>query len=88
MNAIVTINDSNQDKFLRVAFDLLLQEKGWNAIAEVENSYIKNFESTEQQHVIKLAQKEIDDVVFNAEWGKLKFIIITTDTNYSIMETR
>lgn len=88
MNAIVTINDSNQDKFLRVAFDLLLQEKGWNAIAEVENSYIKNFESTEQQHVIKLAQKEIDDVVFNAEWEKLKFIIITTDTNYSIMETR
>jgi hypothetical protein len=88
MNAIVTINDSNQDKFLRVAFDLLLQEKGWSAIAEVGNSYVKNFESIEQQHVIKLAQKEIDDVVFNAEWEKLKFIIITTDTNYSIMETR
>lgn len=88
MNAIVTINDSNQDKFLRAAFDLLLQEKGWSAIAEVTNSYIKNFESIEQQHIIKLAQKEINDVVFNAEWEKLKFIIITTNTNYSIMETR
>jgi hypothetical protein len=88
MNAIVTINDSNQNKFLRAAFDLLLQEKGWNAIAEVTNSYIKTFESVEQQHIIKLAQKEINDVVFNAEWEKLKFIIITTNTNYSIMETR
>jgi hypothetical protein len=88
MNAIVTINDSNQDKFLRVAFDLLLQEKGWSAIVEVENSYIKNFESAEQQHIIKLVQKEIEEVVFNAEWEKLKFIIITTDTTFSIMETK
>jgi hypothetical protein len=88
MNAIVTINDSNQDKFLRAAFDLLLQEKGWSAIVEVENSYIKNFESVEQQHIIKLVQKEIEEVVFNAEWEKLKFIIITTDTNYSVMETK
>jgi hypothetical protein len=88
MNAIVTINDSNQDKFLRVAFDLLLQEKGWSAIAEVENSYIKNFESTDQHHIIKLVQKEMDEVVFNSEWTKLKFIVITTDTTYSIMETK
>lgn len=88
MNAIVTINDSNQDKFLRAAFDLLLQEKGWSAIAEVTNSYIKNFESIEQDYVIKLVQKEMEEVVFNAEWEKLKFIIITTDTTYSIMETK
>lgn len=88
MNAIVTINDSNQDKFLRAAFDLLLQEKGWSAIAEVTNSYIKNFESIEQHHVIRLVQKEMEEVVFNAEWEKLKFIIITTDTNYSVMETK
>ena len=88
MNAIVTINDSNQNKFLRAAFDLLLQEKGWNAIAEASNSYIKNFESIEQQQIIKLVQKEIEDVVFNAEWTKLKFIIITTNTNYFVMETK
>ncbi len=88
MNAIVTINDSNQDKFLRAAFDLLLQEKGWSAIVEVENAYIKNFESVEQQHIIKLVQKEIEEVVFNAEWAKLKFIIIITDTTFSIMETK
>ena len=88
MNAIVTINDSNQDKFLRAAFDLLLQEKGWSAIAEVTNSYIKNFESIEQHYVIRLIQKEMEEVVFNAEWEKLKFIIITTDTNYSVMETK
>ena len=88
MNAIVTINDSNQDKFLRAAFDLLLQEKGWSAIAEVTNSYIKNFESIEQHHAIRLVQKEMEEVVFNAEWEKLKFIIITTDTNYSVMETK
>jgi hypothetical protein len=88
MNAIVTINDSNQDKFLRVAFDLLLQEKGWNAITKVGNSYVKTFESKEQQYIVKLVQKEIEDVVFNAEWEKLKFMIITTDTPYSIMETK
>jgi len=88
MNAIVTINDSNQDKFLRLGFDLLLQEKGWNAIEGLENSYIKNFENKEQERIIKLAQKEIDDVVFNAEWEKLKFMIITTNTPYAIMETR
>lgn len=88
MNAIVTINDSNQDKFLRVAFDLLLQEKGWSAIIEVENSYIKNFESIEQDYIIKLVQKEMEEVVFNAEWAKLKYAIITTDTTYSIMETK
>jgi hypothetical protein len=88
MNVIVTINDSNQDKFLRVAFDLLLQEKGWNAITKVGNSYVKTFESKEQQYIVKLVQKEIEDVVFNAEWEKLKFMIITTDTPYSIMETK
>lgn len=88
MNAIVTINDSNQDKFLRTAFDVLLQEKGWNAIPKVENSYIKDFESIEREYIIRLVQKELDEVVFNAEWTKLKFMVITTDTNYTIMETK
>jgi len=88
MNAIVTINDSNQDKFLRTAFDLLLQEKGWNTVPKVENSYIKDFESIEREYIIRLVQKELDEVVFNAEWTKLKFMVITTDTNYTIMETK
>ena len=85
MNAIITINDANQDKSLRGTFDELIKENGWNSIPEVENSYIKNFESTEHHQVIKLVQKELDTVTYDTEWENLKLIVITTNTTYSIM---
>ena len=85
MNAIVTINDSNQDKDLRVAFEAEMKKNEWNCITEVQNSYIKNFDSSEHHEVIKLVQKELDTITYDAEWENLKFIVVTTNTTFSIM---
>ena len=85
MNAIITINDSNQDKSLRVAFEAEMKKNEWNSISEVENSFIKNFNSTEHHEVIKLVQKELDTITYNAEWENLIFIVVTTNASYSIM---
>lgn len=85
MNVIITINDSNQDKSLKVAFEAEMKKNEWKSITEVENSFIKNFDSIEYHEVIKSVQKELDVIAYDAEWENLKFIVVSTNTLYSIM---
>lgn len=88
MNVIVTINNSNQDQSLRDVFDTTMKSKKWSLFEEVENTYFKDFEYNDHHKVNKLIAQEIDKAVFDAEWKKLKYIVVITDIMYYTMQTK
>jgi hypothetical protein len=81
MTGLVIFSDENQDTGLAVAVYAAMEKRGWQSNDNMSLAFNKEFSGNDTNAIKKTIEREIDEVMFEAEWSKVKYI-------YSISEEK